>query len=75
MGEFCRVASESLGQLHEDNTYAIRWTYRLSTTGVCVCEMVADGKVLFFIYNFIIAHSLFTYKLSSSAKIIIVTFE
>lgn len=35
MGEDCRVASESMGQLHEDNTYAIRWTYRLSPTGEC----------------------------------------
>ncbi|TSK28031.1 Supervillin [Bagarius yarrelli] len=26
------VTSESLGHLHEDNTYAIRWTYRLSGT-------------------------------------------
>ncbi|KAM9457917.1 supervillin isoform 2-T2 [Clarias gariepinus] len=34
MGEDCRVASESIGQLHEDSTYAIRWTYRLSATGI-----------------------------------------
>lgn len=37
LGEDCRVASESMGQLHEDNTYAIRWTYRLSATGGFVC--------------------------------------
>lgn len=37
MGEVCRVASESLGQLREDNTYAILWKYCLSATGECVC--------------------------------------
>ncbi|KAF5903216.1 supervillin-like isoform X5, partial [Clarias magur] len=34
MGEECRVASESMGQLHEDSTYAIHWTYRLSAAGI-----------------------------------------
>lgn len=37
MGEDCRVASESMGQLHEDITYAIRWTYCLSATGEFKC--------------------------------------
>ncbi|KAL6476690.1 hypothetical protein MHYP_G00151890 [Metynnis hypsauchen] len=31
MGEDCKVALESLGQLHEANTYAVRWMYRLSS--------------------------------------------
>ncbi|KAL7860699.1 hypothetical protein AOLI_G00170480 [Acnodon oligacanthus] len=30
MGEDCKVALESLGQLHEANTYAILWMYHLS---------------------------------------------
>ncbi|XP_036445252.1 supervillin isoform X3 [Colossoma macropomum] len=30
MGKDCKVAPESLGQLHEANTYATRWTYHLS---------------------------------------------
>lgn len=37
MGEYCRVASESIGQFQEDNTYAVRWTYHLSATGVFEC--------------------------------------
>ncbi|XP_066498667.1 supervillin isoform X2 [Hoplias malabaricus] len=30
VGEYCRVAPDSMGQLHESNSYAIRWTYNLS---------------------------------------------
>lgn len=32
-GEECEVAPESLGQLNEGNTYAIRWTYSLTASG------------------------------------------
>ncbi|XP_058270254.1 supervillin isoform X3 [Hemibagrus wyckioides] len=52
MGEVCRVASESLGQLHEDNTYAIRWTYRLSTTkGISEDQSLDQEKSALFIWQ------------------------
>lgn len=37
MGEDRRVASKSMGQLDEDNTYVVRWTYRLSVAGEFEC--------------------------------------
>lgn len=36
-GEECEVAPESLGQLNEGNTYAIRWTYSLTASGERSC--------------------------------------
>ncbi|KAK3519714.1 hypothetical protein QTP70_002670 [Hemibagrus guttatus] len=51
MGEVCRVASESLGQLHEDNMYAIRWTYRLSTTGISEGQSLDQENSALFIWQ------------------------
>lgn len=36
VGEYCQVVLESMGQLHENNTYAVRWKYHLSATGELV---------------------------------------
>ncbi|XP_026772120.3 supervillin isoform X2 [Pangasianodon hypophthalmus] len=51
MGEDCRVASESMGQLHEDNTYAIRWMYRLSVTGISEDESLDQESSALFIWQ------------------------
>ncbi|XP_060758018.1 supervillin isoform X2 [Neoarius graeffei] len=51
MGEDCRVAAESMGQLHEDNTYAIRWTYRLSPTGIPENESLDQESSALFIWQ------------------------
>ncbi|KAF7697854.1 hypothetical protein HF521_004364 [Silurus meridionalis] len=51
IGEDCRVALESLGQLHEDNTYAICWTYRLSATGIPEDQSLDQESAAFFIWQ------------------------
>ncbi|XP_053472157.1 supervillin isoform X4 [Ictalurus furcatus] len=51
LGEDCRVASESMGQLHEDNTYAIRWTYRLSATGIPEDQSLDQESSALFIWQ------------------------
>ncbi|XP_027016917.2 supervillin isoform X5 [Tachysurus fulvidraco] len=51
MGDVCRVASESLGQLHEDNTYAILWKYRLSATGVSEDQSLDQENSALFIWQ------------------------
>ncbi|XP_062874899.1 supervillin isoform X2 [Trichomycterus rosablanca] len=39
--DICKVAPESIGQLHEVNTYAIRWKYRLRATD---SQAIAEGQ-------------------------------
>ncbi|XP_060747975.1 supervillin isoform X2 [Tachysurus vachellii] len=51
MGEVCRVSSESLGQLHEDNTYAILWKYRLSAIGVSEDQSLDQENSALFIWQ------------------------
>ncbi|KAG9264219.1 supervillin-like isoform X1 [Astyanax mexicanus] len=37
-GDDCRVAAESMGQLHQADSYAVRWTYCLSATVDQICD-------------------------------------
>ncbi|XP_072549807.1 supervillin [Salminus brasiliensis] len=58
LGNVCKEAPESMGQLHEANTYAIRWTYHLSSTGefgsvfMCVLDQnVGQERTALFIWQ------------------------